>query len=119
MLLRVVGDHLGVEYCGFVFQKGCPLRRIVSDRSRALFETGHMSHWTDVTLRITLPEHLRPEYLGSATLLGSPCSYWNWLQSLRSAPGVVDYGGAVGWLEGGTAPDNGGDFLAEAAWTRW
>ncbi|XP_077520943.1 glutamate receptor ionotropic, kainate glr-3-like [Amblyomma americanum] len=63
MLLRVVGDHLGVEYCGFVFQKGCPLRRIVSDRSRALFETGHMSHWTDVTLRISLPEHLRPEYL--------------------------------------------------------
>ncbi|KAL3192001.1 hypothetical protein MRX96_018120 [Rhipicephalus microplus] len=32
-LLRVVKDHLGVEYCGFVFQKGCPLQHTFTNRS--------------------------------------------------------------------------------------
>ncbi|KAH8026998.1 hypothetical protein HPB51_001313 [Rhipicephalus microplus] len=31
-LLRVVKDHLGVEYCGFVFQKGCPLQHTFTNR---------------------------------------------------------------------------------------
>ncbi|XP_077547560.1 glutamate receptor ionotropic, delta-1-like [Haemaphysalis longicornis] len=30
--LRVVAEHLGIEYCGFAFQKACPLRDLF-DRS--------------------------------------------------------------------------------------
>ncbi|CAN7938472.1 unnamed protein product, partial [Ixodes hexagonus] len=43
--LRVAEDNMGVEYCGAVFQKDCPLRVQLNAKSRALFETGHLTKW--------------------------------------------------------------------------
>ncbi|XP_040061846.2 glutamate receptor ionotropic, delta-1 [Ixodes scapularis] len=49
--LHVADDNMGVEYCGAVFQKDCPLREQLNAASRVLFETGHLKKWLSQAMR--------------------------------------------------------------------
>ncbi|KAM7286965.1 glutamate receptor ionotropic, delta-1 [Ixodes scapularis] len=49
--LHVADDNMGVEYCGAVFQKDCPLREQLNAASRVLFETGHLTKWLSQAMR--------------------------------------------------------------------
>ncbi|XP_077552525.1 uncharacterized protein LOC144166966 [Haemaphysalis longicornis] len=63
--LRVVNEHLGIDYCSFVFQKACPLRKLFDDRSRYLFETGHTLRWMDEAMRLGGNPYFDPkEFMG-------------------------------------------------------
>ncbi|XP_070377464.1 probable glutamate receptor isoform X2 [Dermacentor albipictus] len=109
--LRVVRDHLGVEYCGFVFQKGCPLRETFTARSRALFETGHTLRWMSDALRFTLPPYLDPD-----TFANYDADVWK-TPSDQGALNIIDFVGpawllAVGYALGLAA------LLLELAWVR-
>ncbi|KAL1470834.1 hypothetical protein MTO96_040264, partial [Rhipicephalus appendiculatus] len=96
-LLRVVRDHLGVEYCGFVFQKGCPLHHTFTARSRALFETGHIHRWMSDTLRHTLPAYLDPD-----TFAHYDADVWK-TASDQGALNIIDFVGPAWLLAAGYA----------------
>ncbi|KAH6925395.1 hypothetical protein HPB50_004522 [Hyalomma asiaticum] len=138
-LLRVVRDHLGVEYCGFVFQKGCPLKHTFTAsysnkgaaspklkhgtfrlcRSRALFETGHIHRWMSDTLRYTLPAYLDPD-----TLANYDADVWKTTND-QGALNIIDFVGPAWLLAAGYAMGLAALILEHVSvstrrrWRRW